>query len=71
MAASYRVVSQRQTRDLDAANRLIDIMEVVIVTESGASSAVRIPVAMYQPAVVKTLLDEEAEKLEAIAGLGS
>lgn len=70
MAAQFRVLVQRQSLELTADSRFVDVIEVTFESlPSGATGTERFLVRDYTPEHVAAVLGERAATLESIAGL--
>ncbi len=57
MPDTWQVVSQRQTSDITADGRFIEVMEVVVQLDSGTTITERIPIDQYTPEVVQQRIE--------------
>lgn len=69
MADTWQVVSQRQTSDITADGRFIEVMEVVVQLVSGSTITERIPIDQYTPEVVQERIDARVADVLAVENL--
>jgi hypothetical protein len=70
MAADYEIIAQRQTAEVTATGRMLDVWEVVvIVPEAQATLTVRVPLAASSPQQVDAAVRPRVDQAKAIFGL--
>ncbi len=69
MADRWTVTAQRQTQDRGPGGRLQDVMEVTFSTLAGTEGTVRVPLDVYDPEVVRQMVDAYVDRIEAVEGL--
>jgi hypothetical protein len=69
VAEGYQITAQHQSVSVGAAGELIDVMNVIFTTPTGASGQVTVPLAEYTAANVARLVGERAAILADVAAL--
>lgn len=68
MPNGWRVTGTRGTDDL-VGGRLVQVMEVQIETDDGATNIFRVPAAQYTPDTVRAVVNEWYDRHRAIINL--
>lgn len=66
MAEGYRVVGQQQRTTLDPAGHFVEVVEVTFTTDHGVTQSITVPVARYNVATVKQMIEERLAHIDAI-----
>jgi hypothetical protein len=69
MADTWHVVSQRQTSDITADGRFVQVMEVTVETASGTTFSIRVPEAAYDEDSVRQLIEARVAQILAVENL--
>lgn len=69
MPISYVVLGQRQFQDVNAMGEVVDAMEVTFQTGAGDTGRIVVPLAAYDPDVVRSMIEERAVRMEAVGRL--
>lgn len=70
MGKAFTVLSQRQSEDMTADSRFIDVITVTFETPLGHVGSIKVPVRDYEPQTVKDLITERVAVLDAVHQLG-